>query len=814
MARKKGNIDNKARRTYISLFSSAGVGCYGFKLNGFDCIATNELLAERLDIQRYNHKCKYDSGYICGDITTEPIQKKLYDEIARWRTNEGLGQVDVVFATPPCQGMSTANYKKKDEKPRNSLVVEAIRLIMAIHPKVFVFENVRAFIKTTCQDISGEDMAIGESIKKNLSAEYNIEYKVINFKDYGVPSSRPRTIVIGTCKELHNVSPLNLFPIRQQERTLRQTIGDLPSLQYGERDRNDLYHFFREYPRHMEAWISELVEGQSAFDNEDPERRPYQLDKEGNKIINKGSYMGNKYRRLYWDKPCSCITTRNDQLASQDTIHPHDNRVLSIRELMRLMTIPDDFQWAPVRVEEVTDYAAFLKEYELNIRRCIGEAVPTGIVMQIAERINTMLDYEDFVQSFDEKDLAIHLENHAARSNFFIDTFLKEQQIVNANESGSFYTSQFVVYESIKTISIDKPIVRILEPAVGLGAFIPQLSTLFSNADRVIIDCVEIDGATIESLKESLKKIKLGCNVELHYYESDFLEFNVAHHYDLVATNPPYGKTSKKYPAITGTEHKTQNLFALFLLKLYDVADELACIIPKNFAIADEFYSIRKLYQHFPIVRICDFGVKFFKKVFVEIVSIHFSESYRGETEVVDYINSRIYHHPQGYMFHRKLWLLYRDSWFDSYIRTLTLDVFTFYRDRAITNAKVSNSGKIRVLRSKNIEDDGSIVSKPGYDKFVDDASKFPVGQYMNSRCIIMPNFTYNTRATILPDNTIPNGSIAILLPKHPLGNINLSLYATPDFRKYYAIVKSYSKFTLNIDDCSIYYIGIANGTV
>lgn len=40
--------------TYISLFSSAGVGCFGFKQNGFECIATNELIERRLNIQKIN----------------------------------------------------------------------------------------------------------------------------------------------------------------------------------------------------------------------------------------------------------------------------------------------------------------------------------------------------------------------------------------------------------------------------------------------------------------------------------------------------------------------------------------------------------------------------------------------------------------------------------------------------------------------------------------------------------------------------------------------------------------------------------------
>lgn len=64
--------------TYISLFSSAGVGCYGFHMEGFECVATNELLPRRMDVQRVNKKCKLDSGYIPGDITQPTIKQKIY----------------------------------------------------------------------------------------------------------------------------------------------------------------------------------------------------------------------------------------------------------------------------------------------------------------------------------------------------------------------------------------------------------------------------------------------------------------------------------------------------------------------------------------------------------------------------------------------------------------------------------------------------------------------------------------------------------------------------------------------------------------
>lgn len=70
--------------TYISLFSAAGVGCHGFKMAGFHCIATNEINSRRLQVQKYNHKCEFDTGYIDGDITQNEVKEKVYEEIERW----------------------------------------------------------------------------------------------------------------------------------------------------------------------------------------------------------------------------------------------------------------------------------------------------------------------------------------------------------------------------------------------------------------------------------------------------------------------------------------------------------------------------------------------------------------------------------------------------------------------------------------------------------------------------------------------------------------------------------------------------------
>ena len=270
-------MNTQHKPTYISLFSSAGVGCYGFKMAGFDCIATNELLERRLNIQRYNQKCKYPGGYICGDITQEQTKKLLYDQLELWKAKEHLSRVDVVIATPPCQGMSIANQKKTDtEIVRNSLVVESIKIIQKINPRFFVFENVPAFMKTICTDLDGTNKSIADAIERSLGQEYSYAARIINFKNYGACSSRQRTVVIGVSKDYaDSISPLELYPDLLPERTLREVIGDMkPLKEFGEIDPTDIYHAFRIYPEHMRAWIADLKEGQSAFENPDDNKKP------------------------------------------------------------------------------------------------------------------------------------------------------------------------------------------------------------------------------------------------------------------------------------------------------------------------------------------------------------------------------------------------------------------------------------------------------------------------------------------------------------------------------------------------------------
>lgn len=376
--------------TYISLFSSAGVGCFGFKQAGFKCVATNELIQRRLDVQKSNDKCKYQSGYINGDILLEETKNKIFDEILFWKKNEKLDEITTIIATPPCQGMSVANHKKKEEQKRNSLVIESIRLIKEILPKTFIIENVRAFLTTLCTDTDGKDKKIEEAISFNLEKFYKIESKVLNFKDYGSNSSRTRTLVIGVRKDI-KIEPSELFPTKAKEKQLGQIISGLKPLHdMGEIDPNDIYHSFRTYKPEMRKWIKDLEQGQGAFDNKDINKLPHYY-KNGEKIFSKNA-NGDKYTRQCYDKVAPCIHTRNDIMASQNTIHPIDDRVFSVRELMLMMTIPFDFKWTNHSLEELNglsleEKTKFIKQNDINIRQSIGEAVPTNVFNQIANKI-------------------------------------------------------------------------------------------------------------------------------------------------------------------------------------------------------------------------------------------------------------------------------------------------------------------------------------------------------------------------------------------------------------------------------------------
>ena len=340
---------------YISLFSSAGIGCYGFKMEGFKCVASSELIERRLDIQKANNKLEFDEGYILGDITQDEVKKQLYSAVDLYKEKTNESDIDVIIFTAPCQGMSVANHKKNDGTiEKNSLVVEALEIVSNIKPKFFIAENVRSFMNTKCID-HNQEKKISQAFDDWLLNDYQFETKVINFKDYGANSSRTRTVVIGVRNDLADfITPTSLFPSEEKSKTLREVIYDLPRLsEMGEIDSTDIYHSFKKYREDMRNWIHNVEEGHSAFENSSVLQRPHRVV--NGKIVENVQKNGDKYTRQRWDSVAPCVHTRNDIMASQNTVHPEDDRVFSIRELMRMMNIPDSFKWTSISENELNN---------------------------------------------------------------------------------------------------------------------------------------------------------------------------------------------------------------------------------------------------------------------------------------------------------------------------------------------------------------------------------------------------------------------------------------------------------------------------
>ena len=826
--------------TYISLFSSAGIGCYGFKLEGFECVATNELIARRLEIQKFNKKCKYESGYIGGDITEDITKKALYDQIALWEKKEGLSRIDVVIATPPCQGMSVANHKKsKTEIVRNSLVIESIKIIKQIKPRFFIFENVPAFMKTICTDIDGENKTIAAAIESNLGHAYSYASRVINFKNFGACSSRQRTVVIGVSKDFADeVSPLELYPDPVKEQTLREVIGNLkPLKEFGEIDDSDIYHSFRTYPEHMRSWIADIKEGQSAFDNVDDNKKPHRIV--NGKIVINQRKNADKYTRQYWDKVGPCIHTRNDQLASQNTVHPSDDRVFSIRELMLMMTVPYAFKWAETDIDKLNSLSteqkrAFLKKEEIKIRQSLGEAVPTVIFQSIAKKIKSALEHPPLNTAAINKVVSSHDLCTVDRLRVFIvdnpmnlsaAALGKVAEMANTSrtDNAAFFTSKTLITEMMKALpDTDKDTVRVLEPSVGVGNFLPLIVKKFEGK-RIILDVVDIDSHSLEIAKLILRNYNIPETCTINYIHDDFLLHNFEEKYDYIIGNPPFFKmkTSNKLLNVyrrNAINQETTNICSFFLDKAVSLGNYVALVFPKFLLNTPEFAPTRSYLSKKAIEGIIDFGEKGFPGVLVETLAVFINNLARPSiTHVASITHNKYMSQSQKYIFDENLpyWIIYRDMQFDSVCKRLDFNVFKVFRDRQITNAQLSNSGDIRVLRSRNISDDGkTIIDLSDYDSYIDYAAVkgFAVFEYLDRDDVYLtPNMTYKPRMMKKPKNCVVNGSLAILIPKNGAvpTDKQMGFFSTQEYREFYQIARNYQTRSLNVDACSVFFYGL-----
>jgi DNA (cytosine-5)-methyltransferase 1 len=360
-----------------------------------------------------------------------------------------------------------------------------------------------------------------------------------------------------------------------------------------------------------------------------------------------------------------------------------------------------------------------------------------------------------------------------------------------------------------------------LEPSVGSGNFLPLLFKFYEDKE-IEITCCDIDPHAIRALKAILRHVQKPESLKINFITGDFLQTNFKEHFDLVIGNPPFSKSIsspllKQYRA-TANNHVAKNTAAFFLEKSITLGRQVALIMPKSLLNTPEYAPTRGALEKIKIDSILDFGERGFGDVLIETISIALNSQKKPSKVTivssqlqVEIVSEQKYICDPQYPY----WLIYRNSNFDKVAEKLKFDVFQVFRDRQITTKVLNEVGDIRVIKSRNIMDDGSgILDIQGYDSYISSsvARKLSVYKFLDQVGLYLtPNMTYKPRVISKPAGILVNGSVAILTLKpgeRPFTKKQLSFFSTDEFRVFYRVARNLQTRSLNVDAASVFFFG------
>ena len=312
----------------IELFAGTGGIALGLEQAGIDTIAHVEI--DRL---------------CCATLRrNRPLWNVIEDDIANVDFTSYKGQVQLVTGGFPCQAFSYAGKKLGFEDTRGTLFHQFARCIKEVDPLMFMAENVRGLISHD----DGRTLETILDVLKGLG--YNVEYRLLNAVNYGVPQKRERIVIIGT-------KPGITFYFPQEERkirTLRDALKGVPNSEGQQYSSN-------------KKKVLELVPPGGCWRN-----LPLEVQK---------SYMGKSYfsgggrtgmaRRISWDEPCLTLTCSPSQKQTE-RCHPDETRPFTVREYARIQTFPDNWEFVGGLGEKYKQ---------------IGNAVPVRLAFKLGTQI-------------------------------------------------------------------------------------------------------------------------------------------------------------------------------------------------------------------------------------------------------------------------------------------------------------------------------------------------------------------------------------------------------------------------------------------
>ncbi len=370
----------------LSLFSGGGIG--ESRLHELD-------IKVILAVEKIENRCNFfskihDAEIFNNDISLIDTKKRIYNFS---KTND----IDIIIATPPCQGMSIAgNMQPNDE--RNTLIFDAIEIIRKLKPKYVFLENVPRQLKTYIQ-LNEKKIRIPDYIYLSLKNEYFFNKEMlIKAMDHSIPQMRERNIMLLSRKDQNYIWQ---FPQKSNKiLNLRDVLFDLPELDPFIKEGKDktlkIFPDFdqkKEYSRQFSKWhlppthnlnhikiMQKTPTGNTAFDN----KYYYPQKKDGSRV--KGHY--NHYRRLSWDKPSRSLTQNNGVISSLACVHP-GRLVCGGNEKNRIYSDPRCFS-----IEEICIISSINFQNKLPIdtnqnliRTLIGEGIPPLLVKKIFKNL-------------------------------------------------------------------------------------------------------------------------------------------------------------------------------------------------------------------------------------------------------------------------------------------------------------------------------------------------------------------------------------------------------------------------------------------
>lgn len=407
------------RYQVLDLFSGAGGMAEGFLQAGFDIPFASDRSPQAALTYEYRHREQlgYKLDYFCGDVQELAEEKKLREFLGKEFFN-----IDVICGGPPCQGFSMAGKRNPDDL-RNQLVRSYINILKQVKPKYFVMENVTGILSAKFSVYQGQSQDYeNELVTKVLLKEFreigyeNVVVKTLDASDYGVPQRRKRVIFLGTRDDI-NIHLLHPEPLKKNKIPAKDALSDLENIEIGSKEeeyRRDVESEYQSDSRKGRTpnFKGKKVKSQKLVNHETSKHTPLVIERfnllspgeDFKKIYNNLSedeqerYKTRKHncRRMLPNEPSPTVLTLPD-----DMVHYSKNRILTVRELARLQSFDDSFEFLGKRTT-----GGVLRKQETPQYTLVGNAVPPLLAKAIALEIKKNLDLLG-IENYDHRKVAL-----------------------------------------------------------------------------------------------------------------------------------------------------------------------------------------------------------------------------------------------------------------------------------------------------------------------------------------------------------------------------------------------------------------------